>query len=105
MSILRQVIEDYAISENLEALTDKTDKRASVSSVSEWSEDFQKQFPDAEAYEVPAILDSIRITRMREAGVVPDHYTSSTECKHCGIVPIFEGVPSVVKKTELDHEV
>jgi hypothetical protein len=41
MSILRQVIEDDAISENLEALTDKTDKRASVSSVSEWSEVFK----------------------------------------------------------------
>ena len=38
MSILQEVIQEYSISELPKALTDKTDKRASVSSVSEWSE-------------------------------------------------------------------
>ncbi len=43
MSILQQVIEEYGISEMPDALTDKTDKRASVSSVSDTSEGLRKK--------------------------------------------------------------
>lgn len=34
--------------------------------------------------------------RMRERGEVPPHYTSMTECRSCGPVPIFPGVPERV---------
>ena len=36
------------------------------------------------------------IVEMREQGAVPDHYTATTECRRCGPVPIFEGVPTAV---------
>ncbi len=43
----------------------------------------------------PAKLKSfaelVMITDMRHRGIVPDHYTATTNCKHCGPVPIFEG--------------
>jgi len=41
----------------------------------------------------PAKLKSfaelVMITDMRHRGIVPDHYTATTNCKHCGPVPIF----------------
>ena len=36
------------------------------------------------------------VRRMREAGIVPSHYTDSTVCGHCGCVPIFPGCPDKV---------
>lgn len=36
--------------------------------------------------------DLVAVSEMRERGIVPDHYTATTECKHCGVVPIFEGL-------------
>jgi len=45
----------------------------------------------------PAKLKSfaelVMITDMRHRGIVPTHYTSETECKHCGPVPIWPGCP------------
>ena len=54
--------------------------------------------PDWAAFEAyPARLkvfaEMVMISEIRQQGVVPDHYTSETECKHCGPVPIFEGCP------------
>ena len=43
-----------------------------------------------------AFVQTLLITRMRERGEVPSHYTAITECKYCGIVPIFEGCPPKV---------
>ena len=40
-----------------------------------------------------AFADWLAISEMREQGIVPDHYTATTECKRCGPVPIFEGCP------------
>ena len=40
-----------------------------------------------------AFADLLAIEEMRQRGIVPDHYTSETECIHCGPVPIFEGCP------------
>ncbi len=40
-----------------------------------------------------AFADSLAIVQIRESGGIPDSYTSMTECKHCGTVPIFEGCP------------
>ena len=38
-----------------------------------------------------AFAKLVMITDMRHRGIVPDHYTATTNCKHCGPVPIFEG--------------
>ena len=43
-----------------------------------------------------AFAELLMIGEMRERGIVPDHYTSETECKHCGPVPIFDGCPPQV---------
>ena len=96
MSILQQVIEEYGISDIPKALTDKTAKRASVSSVSEWSELLENKSGELEEHQIPVATDMVAIVEMRERGIVPDHYTSGTECKHCGPVPIFGGCPPQV---------
>ena len=48
----------------------------------------------------PKILEACReaetVRRMREAGIVPSHYTESTVCGHCGRVPIVPGCPDKV---------
>ena len=112
MSILQQVIDEYGISEMPEALTDKTakrvkspkvltdktDKRASVSSVSDRSEDFENPNKDEiEAQEKAVLAELEEIVRMRERGSVPDHYTSTTTCKRCGPVPIWNGCPPAIQ--------
>ena len=43
-----------------------------------------------------AFADLLAISEMRERGIIPDHYTATTECKRCGPVPIFEGCPPEV---------
>ncbi len=40
--------------------------------------------------------EMVMISEMREQGIVPDHYSATTECKRCGPVAIFEGCPSEV---------
>ncbi len=40
-----------------------------------------------------AFTELVMIVDMRQQGNVPDHYTATTECSHCGTVPIFEGCP------------
>jgi len=110
MSLLQEVIEQYGISENPKvptdktdktskkpkALTDKTAKTSSVSFGSEWSELLENKNGDLEDHQVPVAAEMVAIVEMREKGVVPDHYTSETACKHCGPVPIFEGCPPQV---------
>ena len=46
--------------------------------------------------QLKAFAELLMIEAMRSKGVAPDHYTSTTTCKHCGPVPIFEGVPEKV---------
>ncbi len=38
-----------------------------------------------------ALAELVMIEDMRHRGIVPDHYTATTHCKHCGPGPIFEG--------------
>ena len=97
MSILHEVIKEYGISEMPDALTDKTDKRASVSSVSEWSELFETSKDELEPDELPVASELVEIVQMRERGEIPTHYTATTTCKHCGPVPIWEGCPPEVQ--------
>ena len=41
--------------------------------------------------------DMLAIEDMRQRGIVPDHYSATTECKGCGPVPIFEGLPNTIR--------
>ncbi len=41
--------------------------------------------------QLKAFAELLMIEDMRHRGIVPDHYTATTNCKHCGPVPIFEG--------------
>ena len=47
--------------------------------------------------QLKAFAELLMIVEMREKGICPAHYTSTTDCKHCGPVPIFEGVPEKVE--------
>ena len=47
--------------------------------------------------QLKAFAEILMIVEMREKGICPDHYTATTTCKHCGPVPIFEGVPEKVE--------
>ena len=107
MSLLQDVIEQYGdlssekpkaptdktakTSKKPKALTDKTDKRGSVSFGSEWSELLENKNGELTEQEMPVAEEIVVITDMRHRGIVPDHYTATTHCKHCGPVPIFEG--------------
>ncbi len=55
-------------------------------------------WPAFEAYpaRLKAFAEMVMISEMREQGIVPDHYSATTECKRCGPVAIFEGCPSEV---------
>ena len=46
--------------------------------------------------QLKAFAELLMIGEMRERGIVPDHYTSRTECKKCGTVPIWLGYPPQV---------
>ena len=46
--------------------------------------------------QLKAFYELMMIGEMRSKGIAPDHYTSTTTCKHCGLVPIWEGCPPEV---------
>ena len=94
MSVMQLVREKYktAISR-----TDKADKSTSDSNGSPTYKVLRKQFPDLEEHEVPVVIEMLRIQNMRSRGIVPDHYTATTTCKHCGPVPIWNGCPAAVQ--------
>ena len=50
----------------------------------------------ADPRQLKAFYELLMISDMRSQGVAPDHYSSSTTCKHCGPVPIWEGCPPEV---------
>ena len=105
MSLLQEVIEQYSDSGNARTPTDKTDKtsensssstykpgkRGSVSFGSEWSELLENRNNELADHETPTAKEMIEITEMRERGIVPGHYTATTECRHCGPVPTWPG--------------
>ena len=47
--------------------------------------------------QLKAFYELLMITEMRAQGIAPDHYTSTTTCKHCGPVPIWNGCPPEVQ--------
>ena len=46
--------------------------------------------------QLEAMKHMVRTAKQIEAGQLPDHYTSTTTCKHCGPVPIWNGCPPEV---------
>ncbi len=62
----------------------------------QWSMLLENRNGDLSESQLGVGADMVAIIEMREKGLVPDHYTSETECKHCGPVPIFEGCPPQV---------
>ena len=93
MSVMQLVREKYksAISR-----PDKTDSSSFGSSGSPSYEELKEQFPSLERREVSVVMEMLSIQRLREQGIVPNHYSSVTECQHCGSVPIWEGCPAQV---------
>ena len=47
--------------------------------------------------QLKAFYELMMITEMRCQGITPDHYISTTTCKHCGPVPIWNGCPPEVQ--------
>ncbi len=45
----------------------------------------------ADPAQLKAFAELLMIGEMREQGIAPDHYTSTTKCIHCGPVPIWDG--------------
>ena len=68
--------------------TDKTAKSPFVSYVSTYLGDLNTSDP--------AIRGSLEVLETRSRGEVPSHYTAMTNCRRCGSVPIWEGVPAEV---------
>ncbi len=93
MSVMQLVREKY---KTAIGRADKTDKRPFGSNGSPIHEELKNQFPDVEPHEFPAVTEMLRIQGLREKGIAPDHYTSVTECRHCGPVPIWDGCPPQV---------
>jgi len=46
--------------------------------------------------QLKTFAELLMITEMRSEGIAPGHYTSTTDCKHCGPVPIWNGCPPEV---------
>ena len=47
--------------------------------------------------QLKAFAELLMIVEMREKGICPAHYIGTTHCKHCGVVPIWDGCPSEVQ--------
>ena len=51
----------------------------------------------ADPAQLKAFAELLMIVEMREKGICPAHYTATTNCKHCGVVPIWDGCPPEVQ--------
>jgi len=58
---------------------------------SRWSELLENKNGELEEHEIPVAVEMVAIVEMRERGTVPDHYTATTERRHCGPVPTWPG--------------
>ncbi len=93
MSLLDQALEKYAEVPVREVKNPVLEAEESRSTQSELQE---RAGPDWEEIstdpaKLKAFAELVMIEDMRHRGIVPDHYTATTNCKHCGPVPIFEG--------------
>jgi len=44
-----------------------------------------------------AFKSSVRIKNQRQSGLIPESYTKTVHCKHCGGIKLWEGSPDSVK--------
>ncbi len=94
MSILKKVTEwSESITKTPKDTSDKSDTNPSVTSVSAWPEHFVTRKGDWTEEELPYAFEAEQIRAIRLEGRIPDSYTSATDCKGCGTVPIWEGCP------------
>ena len=107
MSILDAVREKYKTPMHG---TDKTDKRASVGFVSPTNSQNRSFCADnlrllagsdwpeisTDPEQLAAFKAAAETVEQIQQGIIPDHYTATTECGHCGPVPIFPGLPAKV---------
>ena len=93
MSLLDQALEKYAEVPVRDVKNPVSEAKESRSTQSELQEragpDWEEISADPE--QLKAFAELVMIEDMRHRGIVPDHYTATTNCKHCGPVPIFEG--------------
>ena len=95
MSLLDQAYEKYAhaevpVRDVKSPVSEAKEPRPAQSELQERAEqDWEEISNDPE--QLKALAKLIMIEDMRYRGIVPDHYTATTHCKHCGPVPIFEG--------------
>jgi len=88
-----------------EALTDELSAkvRKGKSALIVALRDIQKNADDdwaevsADPAQLKAFTELLMIEKMRHQGIVPPHYTATTECATCGPVSIFAGVPDRVQ--------
>lgn len=49
-----------------------------------------------ENYSLDDAIASFQLTRDRQSGLIPEHYTKSVSCKCCGDVKLWEQCPEVI---------
>ena len=97
MSLLEKAMEKYQCVETTES---------AVESVDNWSKRLRES-PDElrraagddweeMSADIIGFADALAVYQIRESGSVPNSYTSTTECKNCGTVPIWQYCPSQV---------
>jgi len=93
LSLLDQALEKYAevpVREGKNSVSEAEESRSTQSELQERAgPDWEEISADPE--QLKAFAELVMIEDMRHQGIVPDHYTATTNCKHCGPVPIFEG--------------
>ncbi len=95
MSLLDQAYEKYVhaevpVREVKNPVSESKESRSTQSELQERAESDWEEIA-ADPAKLKAFAELVMITDMRHRGIVPDHYTATTNCKHCGPVPIFEG--------------
>ncbi len=70
----------------------KSKKPDLLRSLKELQERAEQDWEDisADSAKLKAFAELVMITDMRQRGIIPGHYTATTNCKRCGPVPIFD---------------
>jgi len=95
LSLLDQAYEKYAhaevpVRDVKSPVSEAKEPRPAQSELQERAEQDWEEISGDPA-QLKSFAELAMITDMRHRGIVPDHYTAMTNCKHCGSVPIFEG--------------
>ena len=98
LDLAKVAIEEYRRTLAECDISDQSDRRVCGILIADIRETAGPDWP--EIVSDPVLLEvfaqAIQTRRMREVGEVPAHYTATTICHYCGLVPIFEGAPERV---------